>query len=400
VGGSGADTLIDSSRTRHSRFYDSGDATVAVGRGVDRRRYSQPADTNPAALPERDWGSKTVGFPTLYGSSDLGIAAGYSWTRHGYGFRRQPYASRVSIGGEYSTGRSSGRFRFDSRWKLVNRDRYITLAGLASGIESLHFYGFGNDSEDTASTRFYRVHNRTFSLSPGIGWGLEGPSRLHIRLEARHTKTDLDNPDNQGPIAELAPYGTGEFGQAGVLAQYEWDSRDYPNLPTRGLKLRVESAYYPLVWSDADEGFGTLDGMIGAFVSPGNQEWLTFAFRAGGRHTYGDVPYFEAAYLGGTQSLRGYPRDRFAGESAVFGSAEVRLRLGRAFLIIPGEIGVFGLADGGRVFVDSDTDSGDWQTNAGGGVFFAVLKRSTVISLGAAQGNEGARFYLGLGMGY
>ena len=59
-----------------------------------------------------------------------------------------------------------------------------------------------------------------------------------------------------------------------------------------------------------------------------------------------------------------------------------------------------GLADVGRVFVDDATDSGEWHTDAGGGLYFSALRRTAVVSLGVAQGDEGARFYLGLGLGY
>jgi hypothetical protein len=50
--------------------------------------------------------------------------------------------------------------------------------------------------------------------------------------------------------------------------------------------------------------------------------------------------------------------------------------------------------------VDDETDSGDWHTDVGGGVFLAFLKRSPVLAFGVAQGDEGLRFYFGLGLGY
>ncbi|HET9515443.1 MAG TPA: BamA/TamA family outer membrane protein [Gemmatimonadales bacterium] len=401
IGGGGADTLIDSSSTRRSRFYDSGDATVAIGQQVDRRPYLQPSDTNPAALPERDWGSRKLGMPLITASPDIGLTFGYSWTRWGYGFRRQPYATFLQVTPEYSLGRNHGRLAFEARWRAVNRDRYTTLAGLASGIEVLHFYGFGNDTRDTTERSFYRVQTEAYQLNPGIAFGLDSRSRLRLGIMARHTVTDPDDEHNRvGPISEVQPLGMGDFGQLGALAVYEWDTRDYPQLPTRGLRFHLEAAYYPVTWSRGEDGFGTIDGVATTFLSPGGQEWLTFALRAGGRHTYGDVPYFERAYLGGRENLRGYPRNRFAGESSAFGAVEARVRLTRAFLIVPGEIGVMGLADVGRVFVDDATDSGEWHADAGGGLYFSALRRTAVVSLGVAQGDEGARFYLGLGLGY
>jgi Omp85 superfamily domain len=400
MGGSGADTLIDSSRARNARFYDVGNATVSVGHGVDHRRYVQPADTSASALPERDWGYRILGTPAVTASSDLGVTLGYRWTRRGFGFRRQPYSSSLQLTGEWSFGRSSGRALLDSRWKLVNRNTYVLLEGLASGIENLNFYGFGNGTTSTEEKEFYRVHTQVLELSPGIGWNIEGKSRFRVMVRARHTRTDKDDENNQrGPIFELQPLGYGNFGQLGLNTQYEWDSRDLPMLPTKGVRLLLDAAYYPVTWSASEGAFGTLDAVGSTFLSPGDQTWLTFAARAGGRHTFGDVPYFEAAYLGGNRSLRGYPRNRFAGESSIFGNLEARMRLFRTSIFVPGELGVFGLVDGGRVFSDGDPDK-SWHTDAGGGVFYGAVRRSVVLALGLAQGDEGARFYFGLGLGY
>ncbi len=399
IGGSGADTLIDSSSTRHSRFYDRGDATVAIGRGVDHRRYVQPADTNPAALPRRDWGSRSLAMPWLAANSDLGFVVGYTWMRHTYGFRRQPNASAWTTGFQYSTGRSRGKVETALRWRLVNRPSSFTLDGLASGIEHLQFYGVGNLTTDTEPDAFYRVRQEAYEVSPGFGVGLDGRSRFRLQLRARHTITDLgDQPNREGPIVTEPPIGTGDFGQAGVAASWEWDTRDNAQLPSGGAFVRLESAYYPITWSAGKDPFGTVEGRVAGFLSPGAQTWLTFAVRAGGRYAYGDYPYFEASYLGGVRSLRGYPQNRFAGDGAAFGSVEARVRVARTFIVVPGELGVFGLTDGGRVFLSGE-ESDKWHTDAGGGIYYGLLRRSLVVALGVAQGTDGGRFYLGLGLG-
>ena len=86
----------------------------------------------------------------------------------------------------------------------------------------------------------------------------------------------------------------------------------------------------------------------------------------------GDVPFHEAAFLGGPGSLRGYPFQRFAGDAAAFGSAELRQPLGQVKLLVRGRLGVFALADAGRVWMDGDSP-GDWHTDVGGGLWFETL---------------------------
>lgn len=406
VGGAGADTLADSSAARNSRFYDIGDATVTSGRKVDRRPYVQPADTNSTALPERDWGSHVLGAPSFYVSSDLGLTIGYLWTRRGYGFRRQPWASSIGVSGAWAFGRSSGRLAMNNRWKRTNRSNYVTVDAIGSGIETLQFYGFGNNTVADESTRFYQVRASEFGLGVGLGWGLEGRNRFRIGVRGQHSITDLDNqPEATAPIVVQQPYGVGDFGYAGLAASWEWDTRDLPQLPTRGARIVLDAGAYPLTWANGDGGFGTANLAAAGFVSPGEQTAFTLAFRAGGRIAMGAYPWFEAAYLGGVRSLRGFPANRFAGDASLYGSAEVRLRIARTFIVVPGELGIFGLTDLGRVFADVDDDLPDttdlttWHSDFGGGLYYGVLSRSLVVAAGFAGGKEGSRFYFGLGLG-
>ena len=57
-------------------------------------------------------------------------------------------------------------------------------------------------------------------------------------------------------------------------------------------------------------------------------------------------------------------------------------------------LGVFGLADAGRVYFDGESPGG-WHTSYGGGVWFSSLGHA--LSLAYAKGETG-RLYLRLGM--
>ena len=67
--------------------------------------------------------------------------------------------------------------------------------------------------------------------------------------------------------------------------------------------------------------------------------------------------------------------NRYAGDAAAYGSVELRLALGRMKLVLPADFGVFGLADGGRVFLDGES-SDRWHGAVGGGVWLAYLNRA------------------------
>jgi outer membrane translocation and assembly module TamA len=117
----------------------------------------------------------------------------------------------------------------------------------------------------------------------------------------------------------------------------------------------------------------------------------TLVFKAGGRHVWGHgFPADELAFIGGSNSLRGYRFSRFAGRSSLHGSAEIRIPLFELELFTRGRIGVLGFQDVGRVWWD-DEDSNQWHRGHGGGIWYESL--GFWMSVSAARGEE-TRIYL------
>jgi outer membrane translocation and assembly module TamA len=140
-------------------------------------------------------------------------------------------------------------------------------------------------------------------------------------------------------------------------------------------------------------------GAFGSVAAPGALPLLGathLAVRAGGERVLGEYPVFESAFLGGRTSLRGHRYQRFAGDASAFGSVELRVPIDTVRLLLNGELGVFGLADAGRVWLEGDSPGG-WHTAAGGGIWFATM--GSAVSLTWARGEQN-RFYLWLGLPY
>ena len=94
------------------------------------------------------------------------------------------------------------------------------------------------------------------------------------------------------------------------------------------------------------------------------------------------------------ETVRGYRFNRFVGDQAAWGNAELRLPLFEMTLISRGRVGAIGLADAGRVWLDGES-GGDWHTATGGGVFYETFGRA--FSVLYAHGEED-RWYLQIGM--
>lgn len=110
--------------------------------------------------------------------------------------------------------------------------------------------------------------------------------------------------------------------------------------------------------------------------------------------TLGSFPVQDAAFIGGKATLRGFRYQRFAGDGALYGSAELRALLPRALLLVRGDLSAFGFLDTGRVFLDGSSADG-FHTGYGGGLTFTSLG----MTLGASYAHgEEDRFYVDLGM--
>jgi len=171
------------------------------------------------------------------------------------------------------------------------------------------------------------------------------------------------------------------------------------NTGRSGATVTLAGTVYPAL-GDVEESYGEIHGSASVVQSlGGHAAGSSVALRVGAKHVWGRFPYHAAAFLGGAATLRGYRRERFAGRTAAFANAELRARLARFTLIVPGTLGALVLADAGRVFVTGQS-SRRWHTSAGGGFWFTVIDPKNTVSVLAARSAEGTRFYVQTGFSF
>ena len=205
-------------------------------------------------------------------------------------------------------------------------------------------------------------------------------------------------------LTRIRPYGVGDFGATGASAGFRLDTRNHAIATTRGAMLQGEGTYYPAVWT-VRSNFGEVHGAAAAFLSPPVALQPTLALLVGGKQVWGNYPFHEAAFLGGPVTalspgnVRGLPIQRYAGDSAVWGNAELRLRLFGVNLLVPEDAGIFALADTGRVYLAGE-DSHHWHTGVGGGFWMSFLRRENTVSVAVARSEGSTRVYAGAGFGF
>ena len=429
-GGGGDDTFTNASEAGASetRFYDfRGKNRFVKGKGakIDQTTYKRPPGWIPILLARYalDWGKHTFTYPSITVNPDLGLFLRAHHSRMYFGYRKAPFASRHSFNVGLATNGLEPFFSYTTDFPRLLADFDASVHLKYSGIQLIRFNGFGNDTSIQEPSSFYKAEQSYFVFAPSLSFRKKehvedvpgGPTEplrsvLSMRLGPilKYANTSLDtNKDRY--IATLSPpedYGTGSFGQVGASGEIMYDTRNNPTYPTHGALVRAAGAVYPGVWN-AVSAFGSIEGKVHTYVTLPIPTQPTLALRAGGKRVWGTFPFHESAFLGGPgfagiglsdSHIRGFRKNRFAGDTSVYGNAELRLVLLPIRLLVPGELGMFVAADVGRVFFAGYPNEPDkWHTGVGGGFWISFLKRKQTLSITVINGDDLTGVYLRAG---
>ncbi|MEZ4282072.1 MAG: hypothetical protein R3F21_20915 [Myxococcota bacterium] len=424
IAGDGA-KQVDDREGGGTRVHDAaGSVRVLAGRGtrVDRAPYTPPPSdagfVDVENVPPRDWGSDTIPIPEFGYEADVGAYLGIAVAHTRYGFRKHPWSDKHNLAFGWATEANEPRLRYEGRFRPENSKLLFGLDLHYSGIDVLRFYGEGNETRDRGNDRFFRVRNEQYAIMPSVEAPLDDSRiRLSGGPYARFSRTF----NGTRLIDELDPYGNHHFGLIGAEGSFTFDTRrsletkranlELPfhanpaaGYPTSGLLFEATAQIQPPVW-DVEKTYGSIRGALSGYLSFFDNARMTLALRAGGQQNFGRVPYFDLAYVGGGRFFsgastdRGFRTRRFAGDASVYGNADLRVVLFRPKIIVPGDFGIQGFADVGRVFLD-DEDSDEWHPSGGAGVWFSPLVRTNTISLSVAHSPEDTLAYFRFGFHY
>ena len=348
----------------------------------------------PAAGQTADpWRPRTA---PLYGVSyapDVGLLIGAGLVHTRYAFRALPPSTRLLVRAAYATRAHTYGGQIEGEFRGPLAPAILTIEVRASGLEIIRFYGFGNESDASQPDSVYQVRQKQFVLAPTVSVTLAPRVRFAVGPLVKYAHTQ---PDSGTLLTRTGPYyGAGDFGQVGARAVLELDTRDSREAAAQGVYLRLAAQGYPTAW-DAAAGFATLSAEASTYLSAGDPPTATIALRLAGAGVTGRVPFHEVVFVGGETTVRGYAEQRFAGRRGAYANAELRLPVARPSV---GDIGLFGLADVGRVWVPGGGASSDrWHGAAGGGLWFAWRhRRANTVSIAAAKSPERTAIYVRAG---
>ena len=400
IGGNGTNALVDSSsvgRRHRPLLYDVGRASGAYY-GPDSLRDTlfnrRPwvNDTGSFEAPGPDVGSRFVPSAGFGGGSGLGFTprVGIAWVR--YGFRNQPYHSRIGLEAEYSTVARGYRVTLDADRRVESSRLHYLATARMSDFEFINYYGLGNNTAE-GPEELFEVRQRQWMFHPGVALALgRRDSDITFGPVVQYALAD-STPGSF--ISEERPYGFGTFGQAGLRLGLRYDTRDNKDYATRGFLIDMNGTAYPAMW-DVESAFSQVTAMATTFFEIPIAMHPILAFRGGGRKVWGDAPFHDAAYIGGRGTVRALDAQRYMGDASIYGTSELRVPVASFKFPIPLDLGLLGFVDAGRVYVDGDSPGG-WHTVAGGGLWFGIIDQGTGFSVTLTNFSE-KRVLLGTGL--
>jgi hypothetical protein len=283
IGGSGKDEIIDSSKVNGAfldfipLFPDAASKTLIYDTAADTKIIAGPSSVLKTGKVDsvvnfyenqpvlRDYGYLTVPFPYLSVDADNGLFLGIGVTRYYYGFRKQPYAFKHALRGNYAFKTSQYQLHYLGEYILAtNRIRFSLEGDAWVPREVRNFYGFGNGTTRNAEREradFYRVRSVEYMAKPALHFNTAANVQLSLGGAINHFDTVFDNDTTFTRLAQ--PYGVDVPTLLEISTALKIDRRDHPISAQKGFYLRADLSHFPQVF-DNESAFtkSYLDGRI------------------------------------------------------------------------------------------------------------------------------------------
>ncbi|KQS36430.1 hypothetical protein ASG14_12295 [Pedobacter sp. Leaf194] len=353
-------------------------------------------DSSNLAYRAKDVYRRHLLFPAFEYNDDDGIAVGIGLKIINPGFRKTPYGNSQSFSFLNSFRSSALKLYYSGEWiKVISGADLTVHASIFAPSNTQNFFGLGNQTnfdESKDNIVFYRVRFNLYELNTALRWRSKkssfsvGPSFQYYNFRPGPNEGRfISIPENlhSSDSANVAQ----EKIYAGVTLKYSLDSRDNDILPSRGilldLKLTANAGF-----NQNSNDYGQLNASVAYHLKLDAAATVVIAERVGGGLTAGKPAFFQAQCLGGQRNLVGYRQYRFAGEQSLFNNLELRWKLGSLVnYVLPGQIGVLGLYDVGRVWKRGEQSS-VFHHGVGGGLYFAPASLS-LVKIAASYSKEG-----------
>jgi len=386
VGGSGNDQFINTGSGKKVLAYDASFEKNSFSGSTDFRKIVK---ANPQVNSFNRLNFKynlfRPGLALEYNIDD-GLFLGPKFEYTNQGFRKEPYNMRHYAEGAIALKTGSLHFKYDADFiKAFGNTDVIIRSDFRAPVNVTNFFGLGNNTLidlDAHNIKYYRARYNIINASAYLSYQLQswmriniGPTFQYFRLDSAQNPNRFVTNTTINGLDHATLYNPRHY--LGGDVRVAINSRNNNIIPTRGLALDAGIRQL-FSWDGMPNRLTQVNLDMRIFMSLFQFQRLVLATRFGWAKNYGKFQFPQAVYLGGTDNLRGYRKQRFAGRSMLYNNTELRIRIADfSTYLFGGTVGVQIFNDIGRVFMDGE-NSDTWHDGYGGGIWLAPIKRFVV----------------------
>jgi Omp85 superfamily domain len=295
-------------------------------------------------------------------------------------FSTKRHTSFQQIGFVHSFETRAFEAKYNAEWaNAIGNADFLIHATVNAPNNTQNYFGTGNTTTFNKSgdyKQFYRSRYNLYKLSPALRWGRRDIGSFSVGPSIEFYT--YDSAENAGRYIEtngaVQSYDSATLSKSklhgGIILEYKKEKRDNNLLPTNGSFINLRLQGYAGL-NTFSKSFTQLFADFGFYKSVDDNETFVVADRVGGGATLGNAAFYQSMFIGGQGNLLGYRRNRYGGQYMAYNNLEARWRLASfRNYILPGQFGLIGLYDIGRVWQKEDR-SHQWHNGVGGGIYFA-----------------------------
>ncbi|WP_224485149.1 BamA/TamA family outer membrane protein [Robertkochia aurantiaca] len=401
IGGQNNDSY-DIENGHRLRFYDhKSKKNTIIRNDGGTKRFTDIYENNLFTFSKNKYSTNML-LPGIGFNPDAGVIAGVNYNITSYGFERNPFTSSHDIGLKYHFATEGVEVQYQGEFAGWFKSSNLWVGARYNSPTFAHnFFGLGTESEnpdEELGLDYNRVNLSNMSLETGIvrrsDYGNDMRALLRFEgvkvdeTEGRFITTFSDDPE----FYDWKYFMSLEFG-------FLYESYDRDINPSRGMRFDIETGYTRNL-KNGSKDFAYLKPELLYYSRLTSDKKLVLKTGVASHLNFGNgFEFYQGAFLGGNNGLRGYRINRFTGKHSLVFNGDLRYNF-REYRtrLLPMQPGIYLGYDYGRVWASGDPEN-SWHDSIGGGIYVAA---SNLIYLDVSffNSDEGNRFAFGFGISF
>jgi hypothetical protein len=318
-------------------------------------------------------------------------------------FNQNPFSQLHQVSANFYLGTQGFNIGYYGEKANVYKEfnAFVNL-GYQSPNYSSNFFGYGNETpnyDDNLKLDYNRVRMENVDVAIGV---LKRHKNYNVSANLFFESRKIDDTPDRFVSSATLFFPEDDFfdrkNYIGISGEYEYKTIELSIIEDLVIRPKIEFKFT----SDINEFSKTNSALQpSVFMShPFYDDKISLDAKVTYQHVFGnDVPFYQAATIGGASGLRGYRNQRFIGQSSLITSTNLKWFIKDLESdILPMQLGVLGGFDAGRVWLENENSS-SIHTDFGAGLW---LQTADLIKaqLQAFKGDEGMRFAFNMSIGF